>query len=146
MTRQNVLACTSALLPMISVVEPITDASAHTNCLTKFLKSAPKPPKARGRAGIIRLHTRRSRHPVNFFCGCQKEPGKASIRRPATAFLRPLRPGSRGQTAVFPPGRHGSIQPAPPDRSPPPVRRPYGPHFAESCAGPRKCFRSNRHP
>ncbi len=35
---------------MISNVEPITGASAHTNCLTKLLKSEPGPPKTQGKS------------------------------------------------------------------------------------------------
>ena len=54
---------------MISIVDPITDASAHTNCLTKLLKSEPEPPKARGRAGIIRLPTELSRCRRDFIHG-----------------------------------------------------------------------------
>jgi hypothetical protein len=78
MTRQNVLACTSALLPMISIVDPITDASAHTNCLTKFLKSEPRPPKTQVRAGIIRLPSELSRRWAVFIGGT---PG-GQIRHP----------------------------------------------------------------
>lgn len=36
---------------MISNVEPITGASAHTNCLTELLKSEPEPPTTRGKSG-----------------------------------------------------------------------------------------------
>lgn len=35
---------------MISDVEPITGASAHTNCLTDLLKSEPEPPTTRGKS------------------------------------------------------------------------------------------------
>jgi hypothetical protein len=40
--------------PMISVTDHSTDASAHTYCLTKFLKSGPERDQpGPGRSGII---------------------------------------------------------------------------------------------
>jgi hypothetical protein len=95
MTRQNVLACTSALLPMISIVDPITDASAHTNCLTKLLKNEPEPPKARGRGEIIRLPTGRSRC-WGIFIGGARGP-KSTTPKKADPGLPPCRRDPSGR-------------------------------------------------